>query len=414
MNKYAALLKEILKEAENPLLGHPIEMIKLDTTDFQGMNKSLIEILGPMGSMREQEQELAFNNYYNGNSSFGDLTTKIFDKNGFDAYFYLTSPNGKKFLAISPSISNNLILNSESKYVLDITSICLFFQLSKELKLRYRHKFIISPSLKKAIINVISNTKYNPETKLSLKITTGGVTPIFYQEGFKENRLKYLEEILEWVENNCVTEQVDEKINLILNLKSNPNVNDDYLFGYIDNRLLIDRSNHYLFTNDMFYFTHLKAGPDRVSSPMLYFEKYHSEKIIECTSYLLKNNYIGVSIYFEILQDEFINMLSGKEHKFTMCLENFNYGWNPNPKHAKVIAHFIKWLYLSNSFITERKNQTAHTLFLSALRNAPASFGLALREELTYEFALLPNLFPLVQASLINALKMIKKTNKLN
>jgi len=412
MNKYLALLKEILKEAENPLSGHSVEMLNFESSDIKSVNKALIENFGAAGSIQKQFREKTFENYYNGTNSFTEVANSIFGRNNFDAYFHLTSPNGKRFMAISQSISINLRLNNESKFILDVTSACLYFQLSKELGLTFKHKFIISSSLRRELLKMMSETKFNPEAKLSLSITNEGVTPYFYQEGFKEGRLKFIEEILQWIDSNCVIEQVDEKINLVLNLESRSQEYDDFLYGHIDNRMLIDRPGHFLLTNDIFYYRHLKAGSDKVISPEIYLEKYQNEKIRECASSMLKNNYVGVRIYLEVLQDEFINMISGKENKFPLCLENFGYSWNPNMQHVKVIAQFLKWLYLSSFIILERKNQTAHTLFLSALRNATPEFSLMLHNEIKKEFSLLTNYHHQIQLILIGALKMINNTNK--
>jgi len=410
MNKYAALLREIFKEAENPLSGHRMEVLKFDGTDAESINKSMIENLGAMGSLQKEFIEKEFEKYYNGTSSFTEIASSVFNKNRFDAYFHLTSPMGKRFMAISPSVSSKQIFKDVSKFVLDVTSLCLFFQLSKELGLTFRHKFIISASLKRELINLITETRMNPEAKLSVNITMEGVTPHFYQEGYKEGRLKFLDEILQWLDSNCEIDQVDEKLNFVLNMESKGQHHDDFLYEYVDNRLLVDRPNHFLLTNDTFYYRHLNAGTAQVISPELYLEEFQNEKTREYSAFMLKCNYVGISIYFEVLQDEFINMISGKENKFPICLENFGYRWNPNPEHTKIIARFIKWLYLLNSILNERKNQAAHTLFLSALRYAPPAFGLTLRDEIQKEFSLLTNLNIQVQLILLNALKMIHNT----
>ncbi|MFN0187297.1 MAG: PIN domain-containing protein, partial [Bacteroidia bacterium] len=412
MNKYAALLREIFKEAENPLSGHPVEVIEFEGSDVDSINKSMIENFGAIGSLQKEFKEKEFEKYYNGTSSFTEIASSVFNKNRFDAYFHLTSPIGKRFMAISPSISNKQLLNDESKFVLDVTSVCLFYQLSKELGLAFKHKFIISASLRRELVGMITETRMNPEAKLSINITTEGVTPHFYQEGFKEGRLEFLEEILQWLDDNCEIAQVDEKLNFVLNMKSKGQAIDNLLYEYIDNRLLVDRPNHFLLTNDTFYYRHLKAASTNVISPEIYLEIFQNEKTLECSALMLKDNYVGITIYFEILQEEFINMLSGKENKFPICLENFGYGWNPNLEHAKVIARFIKWLYLTNSYLTERKNQTIHTLFLSALRNAPPVFGLTLRDEIKREFSLLANQSLHVQMILLDALKIIYNSNK--
>lgn len=412
MNKYAALLSEIFKEAENPLFGHPVEVIKLEGCDAESINKSMIEQFGAMGSMQKEFKDKEFEKYYNGTSSFTEIASSVFNTNRFDAYFHLTSSEGKRFMAISPSISNKQLLNDESKFVLDVTSVCLFYQFSKELGLAFKHKFIISASLRRELVGMITETKMNPEAKLSVNITTEGVTTHFYQDGYKEGRLKFLEEILKWLDENCEIDQVDEKLNFVLNMESKGQVRDDFLYNYVDNRLLVDRPNHFLLTNDTFYYRYLKASSANVISPELYLEQFQNEKTLEFSAFMLKENYVGITIYFEVLQDEFINMLSGKESKFPICLENFGYGWNPNLEHAKVIARFIKWLFLSNSFLIERKNQTAHTLFLSALRNAPIVFGLTLNNEIKREFSLLGNLNIHVQMILLEAIKIINNSNK--
>lgn len=411
MNKYAALLNEIFKEAENPLSGYRMEVLKFEGTDVESMNKTMVKNFGAQGTMQKEFKEKEFEKYYNGLSSFTEIANSVFDKNKFDTYFNLTSPSGKRFMAISPSISNMQMLNDESKFVLDTTSVCLFFQLNKKLGLIFKHKFIISASLRRELFSLITETRMNPEAKLSLDITTEGVTPYFYQDGHKEGRLKFLEEILHWVDSNCVIDQVDEKLNFVLNIKSKANSNEDFLYDYVDNRLLVDRPKHILLSNDTFYYRHLNAGTAQVISAELYLEKFQNEMTHEYSAFMLKCNYVGITIYLEVLQDEFINMISGKENKFPICLENFGYVWNPNMQHAKVISKFLKWLYLSNSIILERKNQTANTLFLSALRNAPAAFQLTLHDEIQREFSLLGNLNIQIKLILIDALKIIRKTN---
>ena len=410
MNKYAALFREILKDAENPVLGYKLEVIKFENIDADSIKSTMIENFGAIGSGQKELIEKEFEKYYKGAISFTEIANSVFSRKRFDAYFHLISQMGKRFMSISPSISNKKLLNNESKFVVDVTSICLFFELSKELGLVYKDKFVISASLKKELVNLITDTKINPESKLSLNITTEGVTPYFYKEGFKDGRLKFLEEILHWIDINCEIDHVDEKLNFVLNLESKYTSQDDFLYDYVDNRLIVDRSNYFLLTNDTFYYRHLSGNSINIISPQLYLEKFYSERMLECVSFMLKNNYVGIHIYFETLRDEFINMISGKENKFSLCLENLSYSWNPNPEHVKVIVLFLKWLYLSNSIITDRKNQTAHTLFLSSLRYAPPEFGLALREELSKEFSLLGNSLYQIQLILLNALKMINST----
>jgi len=410
MNKYSALLSEIMKEIENPMSGHSIEVIKYDGSNAESILKSLIENLGVEGSLHQDRQNVELEKYYGGVSSFAEVAAMVFSRKRFEAYFHLTSSVGKRFLAISPSISVNTVFDSASKFVLDVTSVCLFFQLSKELGLVFKHKFIISASVRGELVDLITETKMNPEPKLTMNITTEGVARQIYQEGYKENRLVFLQEILQWMDSNCVVDLVDEKLNFVLSMELTDPATDKFMHENIENRLLADRPDHFLLTNDTFYYRFLNAGTGQAMSPEIYLERFHKDKIRECSAYMLKGNYVGISMYFEVLQEEFLNMISGKDSKFPICLENFGYAWNPNLEHATVIARFAKWIYLSNSILSERKNQTVHTLFLSSLRNAPLAFRLKLKDEIAREFFLLADSLLHVQLILLDALKVLGKS----
>ncbi|HMT77544.1 MAG TPA: hypothetical protein PKA44_07505 [Saprospiraceae bacterium] len=410
MNQFTLLFREILKEAENPLSGHKLELIKIDSTDTDSINKSLIESLGEMGSMKKNFSENEFEKYYKRTSSFTEITSLIFDNNRFDAYFYLTSPLGKQFMAISPNLSNSQSINDESKFVLDFTSVCLFFQLSNKFALKFKHKFIISASIKKELSAVITKTKLNPEPKLSINITKEGVVPYLYQEGNKEVQLEFLGKLIEWLNEYCEIDFVEEKLNLMLKKHAQGQEINNIHHDLIDIQFLVDRPNYFILSNDLFYYTNLNLKLSNILSPEFYLSKYHSKYILECSKFMLKSNYVGITIHFDILKNEYINMIHGKENKYQLCLENLDYKWNPNLEHVNVISRFIKWICLSNDIDKGNINNAVFTLLISSLKTAPPNFILTLREELNKQLSEYIVLKLHVNLILLQAVQFIQKT----
>jgi hypothetical protein len=327
--------------------------------------------------------------YYTGQISFSEITIEIFKRDPFDAYYILSFQKGKQFKAISPAVSSSAKIDDKTKFVLDVTSVCLLYELSKEHQLIYTRKFTISGLLRALLLGKISDTRNSPPSELSVTITQERVYPRIYPEDFTQKRIQHLESILVWVDANCEIVEVAERFNFIMSLPEKHKA-DVYFQLILDNKLLADRENSILLTDDIFYYTKFHCPSTIVAGPQVFLNKYHTDKEKEITQYLLEHNYIGVPMSADLLYEELLKFLGDKENRYAICLENLRYNWNPAGSHAGEAIKFIKSLYL-RSFLNDL---TRHQVISSVLSNLIVGLPLrnlqVLPRLIMREFKLLP------------------------
>jgi hypothetical protein len=388
-NKYLALFEEILIDAENPLSGLPLQVIQFADSSVEGMNKALIENFGVQGTIEKERIEDQYEKYYSGKISFADITNSIFRRNFIDAYFMLSNPRGKLFKAISPAVSQNLLLTERTKFALDFTSVCLLYEISKELSLKYKQKFFISGLLRDEVVQRLEEEKISPRTELSISITKDHIQPHFYPENFKELRVEHFQSILNWIEENCEVQSVPERFNFIMTLKEE-HKRDFFIQLLLENKLLGDRENYVLLTNDIFYYRTFGCPADSFISPLHYLDKYNAEKKKEISEFLLYHNYVGIYISAETLHDEVLKMLGGKENRFPICLENLRYSWNPYNLHVIESIKFVKSLYLLGLLNQDTRQQIVITVFSNLMVGLPIDIAKHIPRLIRTEFKLLP------------------------
>ncbi|MDN3654044.1 hypothetical protein QWZ08_00315 [Ferruginibacter paludis] len=349
-DKYSALFEELMLETENPLLGHVVQSFKFEDSSPEGMQKSFVDNFGLQGSLRKERVTRQFDLYYEGRISFTEIVISVFGQNSIDAYFTLINEQNKCYRAVAPSVNSNVQLSSKTKFVLDFTSICLFYDLSNELGFLFPDKFYISALLRERIAHNLEEIKIEPQSKLSISITEDGVIPYFYDDGFKKRRTELFQNILNWVDRNCLLEDVPERLNLITE-KHDDNDNDlrhlDLIFNVIvESNMLANRPEHVMLTNDVFHYRHFKGSTNVFVSPFLYVEKYFPQHKMAAVSFMLRHNYIGLPITSQMLIDEFSKKNLNQENRFQICIENLNYGWNPDGNHIFEAITFLRHLYL--------------------------------------------------------------------
>ncbi|MCE3228298.1 MAG: hypothetical protein K0S32_2849 [Bacteroidetes bacterium] len=408
MNKYNALLHEIMSEMDNPLEGYNLKVIKLDEGEpnIEQLNKKFIEAFGARGSIDNEKREASLQEYYNGNISFTEITCSVFGRVGFDSYLYLTSSLGKVFRSISSVLNKKVLIDENTEFILDITSISLFYDLQIKHGLVFKNKFIVSSLLKAEVDELITKTEKTPEEQLSVNITLQGVSAFNSGGQLRKNRLDYFKGLSMWITENCKVDIVEDKLNIIATMDESMRT-DDYFNYVVDCVVLSQRSNHILLTNDIFYYRHFQASTDQIVSPEIYLRKYFAERIPEFESYFLEKNYVGFLMSKETLQNEFTNMIAGKPNKFPICLENLGFSWNPAVEHLHVVSHFVKWLYLNNFVLPEVKRNTAISVFMGILKGMHPRVASNLKSLLDANFKLMGLIYSEVIQLYLQILKIV-------
>ncbi|MDP1844216.1 MAG: hypothetical protein Q8K64_12405 [Sediminibacterium sp.] len=349
MDKYLTLFEEILQDTKDPLSSMSFRSFELKGDSIEEINASFQEEFGTEGSLEKERIQAEYEKYYNGQICFGEIAKDVFHKNLVDAYFLLTHNNGKPFKALSSAIGP-LIVPDDAKCILDVTSLCLFHLLEMECGFIFPAVFIASPFLRQHLVEELEQTKVS-EYKLSLSVTMESVTPHFYDDQFKNRRLETFQGLINWLDTHCEVVDIPERLNLITEVKGELQ-KDTYFNLYLDNRLLIDRVSHILLTDDIMYLKFFGARREIAISPISFLRRFYPDKQKEYSNFLLSKNYVGIHITSSILKDDYFKMLSGQPNKFSICLENLRFNWNPDPRHIQEVIVFIKDLYVS-SFITD-------------------------------------------------------------
>lgn len=388
-DKYLALLEEILIDAEDPISDLGFHVMQFDDDTHEGMLKTLTRDFGPQGSLEKDRKENEFEKYYSGTSSFTEIANSVFNADPIGAYFFLSGKAGKLFRAISPALSKNISLD-DTKIVLDYTSICLLYQLSAALKIDFQTKFIIAQNLKESLVKKLEALKSSPRTEMTLNITNERAIPVFYPEDFQEKQIQLVNNILEWVNNNCEIVSVPESLNYLMALKEHHR--DDSFFQIVlENKLLADREGYVLLSNDFFYYRSMHSSTNKVISPMIFLKLKVPLKNKDVSEFLIDHNYVGLHINQELLSQEFLKMLGGKENKFSICLENLRYGWNPDIEHLNESIKFIKSLYLLSFLNNTTREQAIISVISNLMIGMPPNIGRSIPQILVHEFKFLPH-----------------------
>ena len=369
------LFREIEEEAKNPVndLGLYSLQIPSDINDF---TKFLVEQFGTTGSEEKIHKDKFLDDYCNYRIGYLVVVNAVFKRNFVDAYLYLTGNKRSEFITV-PNIFTAVIdtQNQSLKFVLDFTSLMLFYFLERELKFEFKHTFIISYNTRHQIESYINSDKNSPESTLSMNITTEGVENFFYPEGNKKTRIDFLQSILDWIDKNCEIDLVEEKLDVILKLSKKENDYENAIISnMIDSLHLSLRENHRYISSDISVFQ-FRTGSDfntNFLNPEKYILTYYPEK---CNSdfyrFLLKSNYLGINISYETLKKEFIEYIGGRENYYPMVLENIQFSINNNPNIVSTCITFFNFLNNTALPLSAIEKHTSEVLMKSMVGMQP-------------------------------------------
>lgn len=360
MDKYLALFEEILSEIGDPIDGVPGRSFHLPSEGtFEEMSDALTEEFGEEEDARKAFADKRLGEYYKAQLTFTEIVAILFNKNYVEGYQYLTNSQIKCFRALSPGFAQKLTLNDHTKFILDGTSLCLFYDLYLEFKFSFNHKFIISSFLEKELEIIIENIVRSPATRMSINISSESVIPTFYPDNFKQKRLEYFKGMLDWMNVNCTVDFVDEKLEGLLTLNDKRETScDGFDIIIMDNSFLINRENYVLLSNDLQYFKLYGNHVNKIVSPEVYLDTHYSDRGAEYSAHFLQKKYLGVSARHEILYNEFMKFLANEENRFSLRLQNLHFGWNPNVKNIDQAILFLKRVYLLSYLNIDLKVET--------------------------------------------------------
>lgn len=383
---------DIQKEAQNPIndLGFTSFQVPEKVEDFENFLKKKF---GAQGSQEKNQIRKLLDDYYNYRIGFSEVSKGVFKESYVDAYRHLTEDPSHSFTTLPNLLTKSLNeLDLNQRFILDFSSLILFYNLEVKLGFKYKHKFLISYLVKEHIEEQIIIEKNSPFSPLSVQITQNDIKRYITPNNFKEKRIEYFDSLINWLNNNCEVDLVEEKLDITLNL-NNGNIQFDQMMKIlVDNMYFSLRENHRIISSDssLFLFQTKSGFAHNMLNPEKYLLIYHSEKCdTEFYRFLLKSNYIGISISLDTLKNEFFAFIVGNENYYLRCLQNIQYSIHNNPKIINVLTLFLKEVYLIQSITTENKNRYAFEIIKSSFYGMPTTIISEFEKTLKKQFVLL-------------------------
>ncbi|WP_427874724.1 hypothetical protein [Flavobacterium sp. MMS24-S5] len=184
-NDAMKLFRDISEEANNPINELGFESLQVPK-DAEEMKKFLIEQFGISGTQEKQRVDNLLNDYYGYQVGFTEIVRGVFRENYLNAYLHLTNVKGCKFTTVPNVFSQKIASNDDVEFILDLSTLLLFFSLERDMDFKFKHKFKISHLIKKGIEDELLELKNSPESSMSIQITTEGITRYDIPENYKE------------------------------------------------------------------------------------------------------------------------------------------------------------------------------------------------------------------------------------
>lgn len=387
-HRYSQLFYEIAEDSDNPLLNSPIKQFQLEGDDVESMKNSIIKHLGASAIYRKTLIQDSLNKFYNGELSFSNIAKAVLDDKLFEAYFAFTDNSSNGFRTI-PSVNFKNFSASEFTICLDITSICLLYELSKQFNIpTVDVKYVISNNIKTILHNEKVQTMSSNAPIASMNVTMDDVFTTPYPENYQENWLKRYTELERWINDNCVYTKVVEKLDILAG--KDLDISSDLVVSHAsDSILLSQRENHVLVTLDTIYFLGFKEFTGRVISFENFISVCYPDIYLPTLKEMIKRKFIGVTIDTEIIRDEYLKVITNQQNNYNICIENLRYTWNPNPKHLQSSVKFLKWLCLLPYLPKAQKIRAVNQIFLMLLSTGDESVYIHLNSIVSEEFSLL-------------------------
>jgi hypothetical protein len=307
VNQYLHLQEIIANEiGDKPFSGYDAKKIPFDGK-IEDFHQTLIDQFGKEGDARAYQNKITFKEYSERKIGLGILVRKILNGDFLLGYNILTSGYENGFFVWPKLLLESIVLDDDKDYVIDLSIIPLFYSLSIELKLSYKRKFFVSIFAKEFIEQKLIDIQlnYKGETQISFKIQSSGVNPSFRTQEDIESEIEYLNDLLSWIDHNCIVRPVYEKSEVVEELRKSSKGDlmlQDWQFKYyIDTLFLANHENTILISDDRSIAEFPHNSIRQISSE--YFLEYEfgtlfSEKIIYS---LLDRNYLGLKIKYEHL-----------------------------------------------------------------------------------------------------------------
>lgn len=374
-DKYQGELNRISSKIEKPLSGGlPVKSLKFENSDdgsfdIELFNQKLQNEFGIDGYIRQLEQNKIIEQYQNKEIGFFSLCISLFSGNFITCFDAITRDINFGVIIVPLMYQREIKFTQDVSFVLDLTSILLFHTLSNHISFQ-DYNFYIAQSTKDIIINSIYELQSSLQDTMAITILPDKVIPFFYPDNHREIKLKKLNCVLDWVNENCKidypTHIIDERKIMEL-LRTCSTLKKSVL----TNLLITQKGNKILISDDFFYHkSNASASVEIISTE--YFIRQMNPQLWEYAKLeMIQMNYKGLTLTTDTLINIFEKtriITNMNSNHLSSAFENLEGSYNPQVGNVDEALGFIKYLF-SISSDRGRKIMITKLIFTAILKD---------------------------------------------
>ena len=396
LSAYTALFQEIVRQSEAQEGDFSMQTIQFNATRFEEMERVFTAKFGADEQARRARIKQLLQECARGETGFSAVAKGLCRGNGLDAYHLLTSSESAGFYVVPLVAYEHTPLSPELDYVLDWSTLPLFYHLHENGLLTLPASLWVAAQVPDFLRELIAEKERQPESRISLIISERSMRPMFYADTYHADELAALRKLLTWVETNCCTRLVTEKLDLLREASRHEAswlTDDDYGFfmGVIDTVFLLEKPSSILISDDLVIHAMARRNNAVVSSEK-YLRTFAAEFDTAVLPVLLQNHYVGLAFDPDVLFRLFIEAggtFTGSAYRYLQSLPLAV----QTDGHALLRLHtFLRNLYLVKSLSPEHISTHAVTAYVYALRplNLAPELHSMVRRWINRLFQLLP------------------------
>ncbi len=408
MDKYLYLHDQILEEVKNnPYSGLPMQSVEFPDVTPEGLKKTLISMLGASGTVIHDKQIAIWNDYYNFQISFSEIIIQLYSSDYIGGYYNLIT--FKEGITQVPLLYYpKKVLHEEDEFIIDFSSMFILFQISKEHNLKYPQKFIIGKGTLDFIRSYLKKEQFNKQKQMSLNVTLEGIHSSIITKKDNENNIKFLLELLQWIESNCIIKISESKLD-ILNKTEEALDNEVFANILLDNLTLLNESNEStIITDDSIYFKFYPLNSGKTISSEYYIKSFYPEEN-NILNEFIKYKYIGFTIAHDCIFNEFQKKNKDQYNLYAHCIGNTSLRLIPSIDTILTVVKFLKEVAINSFLSDEVFKQEAINAFVNLLKGQSNIKSIQITVRLiNEEFCLLGPKLNLILESFENALQILR------
>lgn len=405
-NDHYALMKEIYGEMENPVTSQlPGKMFKLpDNTDVASLNDFFIKNFASQEELRRRTFKDCLAQYDCGEMPYSMVPILLYEGDFIRGYYILSGE--EHGILMNPQCRDEQIEDVQNvEYVLDYSSLMLFYELSRTEELEFKQRFVVSRVVEEIAQRELEKLEKSPDESMSLDISIEGVTPIFHTKESKQWQIGLIRGLLDWIHNNCRIETPEGRLDVLMEHNIGSEMQEGYSMDYVADYMKLVGKNRILISDDKLLqqmYLPIKQG----MSSYTYLKKAFDDETI-CRK-MLQMYYIGVPVNAEFAYKEFLKKEKGIENVFNQALKGWSYLEPMNRVFIiSELVRLVKKIYLAPIIVTDLHREVEN-VFVAVLKGVnDINVFFFLHKKLNTEFKLLGQKLPQVLHDLLMALDKI-------